>query len=67
MAYPIHHMTTAEIKAFRKQIDQLNKARIALQMSGSLSDNQSVDLLEIVEDLEDRFIDVCNKARANSK
>jgi hypothetical protein len=60
-------MTNTEIKAFRKQIDQLNKARIALQMSGSLSDKQSVDLLEIVEDLEDRFIDVCNKARANSK
>jgi hypothetical protein len=57
-------MTTQALKALRKQIDKLNDARIALQMSGSLTDNQSVDLLEIVEALEDRFIAETNLANA---
>ena len=65
MAYPIHQaMNTQALKALRKQIDKLNDARIALQMSGSLTDNQSVDLLEIVEALEDRFIAETNLANA---
>jgi hypothetical protein len=57
-------MTTQALKALRKQIDKLNDARIALQMSGSLTDNQSVDLLEVVEALEDRFIAETNLANA---
>mgnify|MGYP003650615672 FL=1 len=57
-------MTTQALKALRKQIDKLNDARIALQMSGSLTDNQSVDLLEIVEALEDRFIAETNSLNA---
>jgi hypothetical protein len=57
-------MNTQALKALRKQIDKLNDARIALQMSGSLTDNQSVDLLEIVEALEDRFIAETNLANA---
>jgi hypothetical protein len=54
-------MTT---KSLRRQIDRLNEARIDLQMSGHLTDDLSVTLLEAVEALEDRYIALVNEANA---
>jgi hypothetical protein len=55
---------TNKLAALRAQIDNLNEARIALQMSGNLTDDMACELLEIVDALEDRYIALVNKANA---
>ena len=56
--------TALDIKRLRMQIDRLNLARVELSLSGHLTDNQACDLLETIDALEDRFIELTNLRNA---
>jgi hypothetical protein len=56
--------TALDLKRLRMQIDRLNLARVELQFAGHLTNNQACDLLEIIDTLEDRFIDLTNLRNA---
>ena len=53
-----------DLKRLRMQIDRLNLARVELSLSGHLTDNQACDLLETIDALEDRFIELTNLRNA---
>jgi hypothetical protein len=56
--------TLADLKRLRLQINRLNFARVELSLAGHLTDNQSCDLLDLVDSLEDRFIALTNLRKA---
>ena len=56
--------TALDLKRLRMQIDRLNLARVELSLSGHLTDNQACDLLETIDALEDRFIELTNLRNA---
>lgn len=56
--------TFLDLKRLRLQIDQLNIARVELQLAGHLTDNQACDMLDLVDALEDRFIALTNLRNA---
>jgi hypothetical protein len=56
--------TALDLKRLRMQIDRLNLARVELSLSGHLTDNQACELLETIDALEDRFIELTNLRNA---
>jgi hypothetical protein len=52
--------TAYDLKRLRLHIDRLNIARVELSLSGHMTDDQSCDLLETIDILEDRFIELTN-------
>ena len=56
--------TALDLKRLRMQIDRLNLARVELQLAGHLTTTQACDLLETIDTLEDRFIDLTNLRNA---
>jgi len=56
--------TALDLKRLRMQIDRLNLARVELSLAGHLTNNQACDLLEVIDALEDRFIDLTNLRNA---
>jgi hypothetical protein len=61
---PTMKPTASDLKRLRMQIDRLNMARIELSLAGHLNDNQACDLLDTIDALEDRFIDLTNLRNA---
>jgi hypothetical protein len=56
--------TALDLKRLRMQIDRLNLARVELSLAGHLTNNQACDLLEAIDALEDRFIELTNLRNA---
>ena len=56
--------TKTELLLLRAKIDSLNDARVELSIAGHLTNNQEIDLLDMVDALEDRFIALTNSLKA---
>ena len=59
-----HKHTAHELKALRRQIDKLNRSRTDLFLFSYMTEEQNLEMQDIIDALEDRFIALTNEANA---